>query len=255
MTHLTLVQDRGTEGIEPAAELASLRFVVVTEDPLLRKGLRLLLEADGLRAYEVESIARGRRMCSSGTGCSREVILWVVDELDTEVGTQAREVLSSDGPGMCILARDVHVETARELVGQDARGFGIVVRGPDTEPGAVIRCLWQVAAGDVSLEPGLVRRILRDAPHPEGELTPMEQSVLELVAAGWRNREIALRLHRSEKSVENHIGRIFAKLGLDWKLQPEIDRRVTAAMLYGASRRVALAVHARAPAPVSGVKP
>src|SRR5437763_1011254 len=59
-------------------------------------------------------------------------------------------------------------------------------------------------------------------PHTQGRLTPValglsprEREVVQLVAAGLRNKEIALRLQISEKTVKFHLGRIFDKLGVD----------------------------------------
>ncbi|MGZ8255334.1 MAG: response regulator transcription factor, partial [Burkholderiaceae bacterium] len=49
--------------------------------------------------------------------------------------------------------------------------------------------------------------------HPAG-LTSKEMAVLELLAAGLRNKEIALRLHRSVRTVDHHVVAIFAKLGV-----------------------------------------
>jgi DNA-binding CsgD family transcriptional regulator len=62
--------------------------------------------------------------------------------------------------------------------------------------------------------------IWRLHPHPPrtptaGTLSPRERDVVQLVAAGLRNKEIARHLHISEKTVKYHMGRIFDKLGAD----------------------------------------
>ena len=66
------------------------------------------------------------------------------------------------------------------------------------------------AAGVRGLPRG-ARRSTRE--HPAG-LTDKEVAVLELLAAGLRNKEIALRLHRSARTVEHHLAAIFVKLGV-----------------------------------------
>jgi DNA-binding CsgD family transcriptional regulator len=63
-------------------------------------------------------------------------------------------------------------------------------------------------------------------------LSPAEREVLMLLADGLRNREIARRLWKSEKTIEKHVGNVFHKLDLDRTTHPGIDRRVSAARIY-----------------------
>jgi DNA-binding NarL/FixJ family response regulator len=122
-------------------------------------------------------------------------------------------------------------------------GFGVLLRGPETGPADISAVIRQVALGALSIEQTLLRQMLHPTSPVESKLTPTEQRVLDLISSGWRNREIARRLGRSEKAIENHIGRLFAKLGLSRRLHPDIDRRVTAAMLHAERASVRLAVH------------
>jgi DNA-binding NarL/FixJ family response regulator len=67
------------------------------------------------------------------------------------------------------------------------------------------------------LEPTIVARLIRRPRHrgPVDELTEREREVLTLVAEGRSNHGIAEMLVLSPKTVESHVGRIMAKLGLD----------------------------------------
>jgi DNA-binding CsgD family transcriptional regulator len=224
-----------------------VRVIVIAEDALLRRGLRLLLADAGMRAYDVESIARARRLCSFG-GTSNEVLVWAVDELDRDVASAANALAGADGgPGVCLLVGDVQVDVLRRLLTDCPYRLGVLLRRADTEPGALAGCVSEVAAGELSISPALMSRIFREERSRGPELTPIEESVLELMTAGWRNCEIARRLRRSEKSIENNVGKIFAKLGLDGQVNSRIDRRVTAALLYSSRRHVDLALHAPEP--------
>ena len=98
--------------------------------------------------------------------------------------------------------------------------------------------LRQVAHGRAAVEPQILERLLLDLEEdllPES-LTPTEERVLEMIASGLRNREIARRTNRSEKAIEKQVGRVFAKLGLQADIDGRIDRRVTAARLFYTSR-------------------
>lgn len=226
-----------------------MRVVVVCEDSLLGKGLRALLEGEGFKAYSVETLARATRFCSLEPGGSSEVVVWVLDRLDLDEIDQAREFVTGREAGLCVLAKTVHLEQLRELVLDHPTGFGVLLRGPDANPAEISAVIKQLALGGMSIEQTLLRQMLRPTPTAESELTPTEQRVLDLMSSGWRNREIARRLGRSEKAIENHIGRLFAKLGLNRRLHPDIDRRVTAAMLHAERASVRLALHS---APADG---
>ena len=89
-----------------------------------------------------------------------------------------------------------------------------------------------MAAGEALLAPSVTRRLLdefarrprADRPSPESldDLTAREREVLELVAQGMSNREIADQLFVSEGTVKTHIKRIFFKLGLRDRTQAVI---------------------------------
>jgi DNA-binding NarL/FixJ family response regulator len=225
----------------------AVRVVAVCDDALLGKGLRALLEGEGFKAYFAETFARATRFCSLEPGGSPEVVVWVLDRLDPGAIAQAQEFLAARDAGLCVLAKTVHLEHLRELVLDHPKGFGVLVRGPDCKPADISAVIKQVALGALSIEQTLLRQMLRPTPTAESKLTPTEQRVLDLISSGWRNREIARRLGRSEKAIENHIGRLFAKLGLNARLHPDIDRRVTAAMLHAERGSVRLALHSAGP--------
>jgi DNA-binding NarL/FixJ family response regulator len=89
-----------------------------------------------------------------------------------------------------------------------------------TRPEDLIAAIHAVAAGDALLSPSVTRRVvdrMARAPIPNGaldELTPREREVLELIAAGLTNAEIARDLVIEESTVKTHVKRILQKLGL-----------------------------------------
>jgi DNA-binding NarL/FixJ family response regulator len=95
-----------------------------------------------------------------------------------------------------------------------ARGY--VLKGAQQDE--IVRAIQAVAAGEAIFGPGIARLVLRlvtapppaEAPFPA--LTSREREVLDLLAAGARNAEIARRMSIAAKTVANHISAIFAKL-------------------------------------------
>lgn len=103
----------------------------------------------------------------------------------------------------------------------------------DAPPADLIAAVRIVAAGEALLAPSVTRRLIADfatqRPAPRKDpslrlkgLTPRETEVLELIARGLSNREIAEQLVLAEQTVKTHIGRVLAKLALRDRAQAVI---------------------------------
>ena len=111
-------------------------------------------------------------------------------------------------------------EYVYEALSAGASGFLL----KDAPADDLIRAVRVVAAGDALLAPSVTRRLIADivrrrsGPRPWGRelamLTPREREVLELIAQGLSNTEIADRLFVTEHTVKTHVGNIFTKLSL-----------------------------------------
>jgi DNA-binding NarL/FixJ family response regulator len=121
---------------------------------------------------------------------------------------------------------------------QDDYVFGALRAGASgfllkrTRPEELIAAVHTVAAGEALLSPSVTRRVIDrvagdrptvapDAP-PVEELTPREREVLELIAQGLSNAEIAAELTVEESTVKTHVKRILMKLGLRDRVQAVI---------------------------------
>jgi DNA-binding NarL/FixJ family response regulator len=98
--------------------------------------------------------------------------------------------------------------------------------------GQLTDALQRIADGGVVVDPELVARLVGRSREgsPLDELTPRERDVLALMAEGLTDRGISERLFVTPKTVETHVGHIFAKLGL-----PETatdNKRVHAVLAY-----------------------
>jgi two-component system NarL family response regulator len=97
----------------------------------------------------------------------------------------------------------------------------------DISPGELLRAIKTVAGGQSYVDPrvagGLLRRRSLNAGKPDiMELSAREAEVLKLIAEGLANKQISARLHLSEKTVKNHVSRIFSKLNISARTQAAV---------------------------------
>ena len=132
-----------------------------------------------------------------------------------------RQILSSR-PSVKVLVLTTFEEDDYIFGSLSAGASGFLLKR--TSPEDLIAAIHTVAAGEALLSPSVTRRVInrmahrldRDEPSSEqlDELTPRERDVLELVALGLSNREIADRLVIEESTVKTHVKRILMKLDL-----------------------------------------
>jgi DNA-binding NarL/FixJ family response regulator len=98
----------------------------------------------------------------------------------------------------------------------------------DASPEEILRAVRAVRDGEGILHPGLVGRVIREFARSKleqqgeqrfSELTPREREVLDLLAEGLRNQDIAGRLSIAEKTVKHHISSILSKLQLNHRTE------------------------------------
>jgi DNA-binding NarL/FixJ family response regulator len=204
------------------------RVLIADDDDLMRAGLVELLTADpeidivGLASSGRQAVERTRRLAP-------DVVLMDVRMPDLD-GIAATRELSRAVPGAKVL-----ILTTFE---QDDYIFGALRAGASgfllkrTRPEELIAAVHTIAAGDSLLSPSVTRRVIhRMAQQPTPELanrgmlealTPRERDVLELIARGLSNREIAASLVVEESTIRTHVKRILMKLGLRDRVQAVI---------------------------------
>lgn len=112
---------------------------------------------------------------------------------------------------MLVLTFDSHAELARSAIVAGANGF----ISKSCDPEELLHALSRVAAGETYMEPTLLEAIVCLSHRDEGYskvLTPREQEILRMLAAGMSNRSIAMQLQLSEKTVSTHRVRLSRKL-------------------------------------------
>jgi DNA-binding NarL/FixJ family response regulator len=201
------------------------RLLIADDDDLMRAGLAELLS--GEPSIEIVGQARtGREVVQRARRLKPDVVLMDVRMPDMD-GIAATAELAGAAPNARVL-----ILTTFE---QDDYIFGALRAGASgfllkrSRPEELIAAVHSVASGDSLLSPSVTRRVvdrMAQQPTPDlsgqtelGELTPREREILELVAGGLSNREIATELVIEEATVRSHIRRILMKLGLRDRVQ------------------------------------
>jgi DNA-binding NarL/FixJ family response regulator len=196
-----------------AADLISV--VVVDDHPMFRAGLRTLVEeADGLTlAGEADSAASAIAIC---TDVAPDVALMDIKMPDSS-GIEAARQIARTLPHTAVLMLTMLEDDTSVFAAMRAGARGYILKG--SAPHEIVRAIQTVAAGEVIFGAALARRMGhfftagRDGEaHPFPELTTRERDVLNLIATGSSNTQIAHELGLSEKTVRNNVSNIFAKL-------------------------------------------
>jgi DNA-binding NarL/FixJ family response regulator len=209
--------------------------VVIAEDAvLLREGLRRVLTDAGL---DVAGVAGDADDLLRLVSASRpDVVLTDIrmPPAQSTEGLQAALEIRRRWPGTAVIVLSQHVETEHlfELLAGDPRGIGYVLKERIADLAQFTDAIRRVAAGESVIDPQVVSRLVarprRDSPLQT--LTERELAVLGLMAEGRSNHAIAAQLFMSPKTVETHVGNLFAKLGL--LPAAEDHRRVLAVLTY-----------------------
>jgi DNA-binding NarL/FixJ family response regulator len=207
----------------------SVRILICDDQALVRAGFRKLLEADpeievvgeaedGLQAVE---LARRR---------AADLVLMDIRMPRLDGIGATRRIVAESGAGVRVLMLTTfaHDEYVYESLRAGASAFLL----KDAPPEELLAAIRIVAHGDALLAPAVTRAVVEafvrsSVARPEHtrvleELTPRELEVLELLARGRSNAEIAEALVVSEGTVKTHVGHLLTKLGVRDRVQAVI---------------------------------
>lgn len=207
---------------------APVRVLLVDDDDLMRAGLKAVLSSDE-RVEVVGEAGDGRTAVTQARALRPDLVLMDVRMPDLDGISATRELLGT--------SRDVKVVILTTFE-QDDYIFGALNAGASgfllkrTGPEELLAAIHTVAAGDSLLSPSVTRTVIdRMARQPTPQigpsrllenLTPREREVLELMARGLSNGEIASELVIEESTAKTHVKRILMKLRLRDRIQAVI---------------------------------
>jgi NarL family two-component system response regulator LiaR len=201
----------------------SIRVLIVEDHTIVRKGISALLATEPAFCVAGEA-CNGREAIALARDLEPDVILMdlVMPEMD---GVAAiKEILAANPEARILVLTSFATD---DKVFAAIKGGALGYHLKDSAPEELVRALGQVARGESSLHPTITRKLLRrfsegEDARPSGpveSLTPRETEVLQLVARGYSNREIAEELVITEVTVRTHVSNVLGKLQLQSRTQ------------------------------------
>jgi DNA-binding NarL/FixJ family response regulator/class 3 adenylate cyclase len=212
---------------EVPAEDGGVRVLIVDDQALVRTGFRMILEAEP-DLEVVGEAADGLEAVSLAHSLKPDVVLMDVRMPEMDGIEATRRLLGAEGAEskVVMLTTFDMDEYVYEALRAGASGFLL----KDVPPEQLVAGIRAVASGDALLAPSVTRRVIeefvkrppesvREAPAKLAELTARELEVLQLIARGLSNAEIAKELFVSETTVKTHVAHVLMKLSLRDRVQ------------------------------------
>lgn len=192
-----------------------VRVLLVDDHPVVRAGLRAMLEDFDDITVEAEAadgeaaVREVDRQAALGTPVDLVLMDLQMGGMDGVEAT--RRIRAADGPPVLILT--TYDTDADILAAVEAGAAGYLLK--DAPPDEIRAAVAAAAAGRSALAPQVAARLMGHLRSPGPALSSRELELLELLATGLGNREMARRLFISEATVKTHLVHIYEKLSVD----------------------------------------
>lgn len=210
--------------VEPVSVL------LVDDHPMFRDGVATLLAT--VADIEVVGCASSGQEAVEAARMTQPDVVVMDLRMRGLGGIEATRQITSTSPHIAVLVLTMFEDDDSVFAAIRAGARGYLLKEADEDE--IIRAVRGVANGEAVFGPGVAMRVLeffagRSGPTapaaPFPELTEREREVLELVAQGRRNADIAHRLYLSFRTVRNHVSNIFTKLAVAYRAEAIVRAR------------------------------
>lgn len=204
-----------------------IRLLIADDHPMFRGGLRVALSATP--GFDVVAEAASGAAAVELAGVHQPDVVIMDVNMPGLNGIDATRRIVAESPHIGVLILTMFDEDESVFQAMRAGAHGYLLKGSDQED--IVRAVRAVARGDAIFGPALAQRLIgyfapgRAAVVPFTGLTDRERAVLELIARGRNNGEIARELFVSPKTIRNHVSNVFAKLQVSDRAQAIVRAR------------------------------
>lgn len=203
---------------------AALRVLLVDDHEIVRRGLRALLA----ERHDIEVVGEAGTMRSGVEQAERlrpDVVVMDLRLPDGSGVEGCREIRAAH-PEIRVLILTSYADEDALFSAVMAGAAGYVLK--DLDPVQLQEAIATVGHGGSLLDPSMTTHLLDRLRHgsahhpaddPFEQLTAQEERILELIAEGFTNRQIATRLGLSEKTIKNYVSQIYSKLNVERRSQ------------------------------------
>ncbi|MCM1283373.1 MAG: response regulator transcription factor [Muribaculaceae bacterium] len=202
----------------------AVKIMITDDHSMIREGLKKLLELEG----DIEVIAEAE----DGEDCLEKLKLVEPDVLLLDInmpkknGLEVLESLKNQKSKLKVLVLTVHNEIEYLMKAVDIGVNGYVLK--DSESAELKKAIFSIMEGETYIQPSLIPMLnskMIEKNEDESRidsLTRRELEVLKLLAVGMYNKEVAVKLNISERTVKNHVSNIFKKLEVTDRTQAAV---------------------------------
>ncbi|OJV65659.1 MAG: DNA-binding response regulator [Clostridiales bacterium 38-18] len=193
-----------------------IKVMIADDHALIREGIKKLLELE--ENFEIVALAGdGEQAITSIKETSPDVVLLDIN-MPVMNGIDCLKQIKQDYPEIKVIMLTIHedAEYLIETINIGAEGYVL----KDADVSSLVKAIQKVVQGEVYIHPTLSGILVREYKRKDknmedvigNNLTKREYEVIRLISKGYNNKEIAIELFISEKTVKNHVSNIFKKI-------------------------------------------
>jgi len=208
--------------------MKKIKIAIVDDHTLMREGIKKLLELDA--SFEIVALAGDGHSALEVINATRPNVILLDINMPKMNGIECLKQIKHLFPEIKVIMLTIHEDAQYLIESINLGAEGYILK--DADVASLIMAIHQVVQGEVCIHPTLSGILVQDLKVKDkysenvigNNLTKREYEVIRLISKGFNNKEIAIDLYISEKTVKNHVSNIFKKIKVT-------DR--TQAALYG----------------------